>query len=68
MTSLRWSLSSLDYPSSTLARLPKLKLLIERISSITAPKALMKSCRSWKTGPQQQVEHQQDTDQINEEY
>ena len=40
----------------------------ERISSISALKALMKSCKfcSWKTGPQQQVGHEKDNDGINE--
>ena len=50
MTSLRWSLSSLNYPSFTLPRLPKLKLLIERISSISALKVLMMSCRFLEFG------------------
>ena len=40
----------------------------ERLSLISALKVLMKSCRfwSWKTGPQRQVEHEEDTDRINE--
>ena len=43
-------------------------LLPEIISPISALKVLMKSRRfwSWKTGPQQQVEHEQDMARINE--